>query len=36
MLGEKTLGVEKAVLDFIRMRLVSKDVEWAVRKRPLE
>jgi hypothetical protein len=36
MLGERSLGVEKAVLDFIRMRLGDKDIEWSVRKRPLE
>ena len=36
MLGERTLGVEQAILDFIRMRLVAKDVEWAERNRPLD
>jgi alpha-beta hydrolase superfamily lysophospholipase len=36
MLGEKTLGVEPAILDFIRMRLVNRPAEWSVRKRPLE
>ena len=36
MLGERSLGVEKAILNFIQWQLVDKDVEWAMRKRPLE
>jgi alpha-beta hydrolase superfamily lysophospholipase len=36
MLGERTLGVEQMILDFIRMRLGEKDIPWAERKRPLE
>jgi hypothetical protein len=36
MLGEKTLGLEAAILDFLRWRLVNRPAEWTVRKRPLE
>jgi alpha-beta hydrolase superfamily lysophospholipase len=36
MLGERSLRVEEAILDFIRMRLVDKEAQWAVRKRPLD
>jgi alpha-beta hydrolase superfamily lysophospholipase len=36
MLGEKSLGVEKAVLEFIQLRLVNKQVEWSNRDRPLD
>ena len=37
MLGEKSLGVERLILnDFIHWRLVKQDIPWALRQRPLE
>ena len=36
MLGEKTLGVERAVQEFIQLRLVKQNIPWAKRDRPLE
>jgi hypothetical protein len=36
MLGERSLGVEKAVLEFIQLRLVKQNFPWAIRQRPLE
>jgi pimeloyl-ACP methyl ester carboxylesterase len=36
MLGERSLGVEKLILDFIHWRLVRQNVPWAFRQRPLE
>jgi pimeloyl-ACP methyl ester carboxylesterase len=36
MLGEKSLGVEANILEFIRYRLVNKKFEWARRERPLD
>jgi pimeloyl-ACP methyl ester carboxylesterase len=36
MLGERSLGIEKTILDFIRMRLVSQEAKWAARKPALE
>lgn len=36
MLGEKSLGVERAILDFIKWRLVDKQIPWLRRDRPLD
>ncbi|MEX2142380.1 MAG: alpha/beta fold hydrolase [Pirellulales bacterium] len=36
MLGERSLGVERAILDFIRMRLVNQEAAWALRKGALD
>jgi pimeloyl-ACP methyl ester carboxylesterase len=36
MLGEKSLGVEANILEFIRYRLVNKKFQWAKRERPLD